>query len=109
MIPLVLMSLMSSPSWGLTIDDLVEREGVYFQKFTDVPFTGEIKEGLQRGSFKNGKRERGWEFYYDNGQLFSKGNYENSKKEGFWKSYKVDGTVWYWVTGTYKNDLLVGN
>ena len=39
-IPLVLMSLVSFPSWGLTMDDLVEREGLYYEKFTDIPFTG---------------------------------------------------------------------
>ena len=44
-IPLVLMSLLSLPSWGLTMDDLVEREGIYYKKFTDVPFTGEIDGG----------------------------------------------------------------
>ena len=56
-IPLVLMCLVSFPSWGLTMDDLVQREGLYYQKFTDVPFTGEIDEGLERGNFKNGKTE----------------------------------------------------
>ena len=24
------------------MDDLVERDGLYYKKFTDVPFTGEI-------------------------------------------------------------------
>ena len=30
------------------MDDLVQRDGLYYQKFTDVPFTGEIGEGLER-------------------------------------------------------------
>ena len=46
-IPLVLMSLVSLPSWGLSMDDLVQREGLYYQKFTDVPFTGEVDEGRE--------------------------------------------------------------
>ena len=43
-IPLVLMSLVSSPSWGLSMDDLVERDGLYYRKFTDVPFIVEIDD-----------------------------------------------------------------
>ena len=43
-IPLVLMSLVSSPSWGLSMDDLVERDGLYYKKFTDVPFIVEIDD-----------------------------------------------------------------
>ena len=39
-IPLVLMSLVSFSSWGLTMYDLVVRAGLYYEKFTDVPFTG---------------------------------------------------------------------
>ena len=43
-IPLVLISLVSFPSWSetLTMDDLVERNDLYYKKFTNVPFTGEI-------------------------------------------------------------------
>ena len=55
-IPLVLMSLVAFPSSGEAMDDLVEREGIYYKKFTDVPFTGEIEGGSQ-GNFKNVKKE----------------------------------------------------
>ncbi len=41
-IPLVLMTLVSSPSWGETFDDLAKREGIYYKKFTEVPFTGKV-------------------------------------------------------------------
>tara|TARA_B110000211_G_scaffold155918_1_gene176759 strand:+ start:342 stop:458 length:117 start_codon:yes stop_codon:yes gene_type:complete len=36
----------------MTLDDLVEREGLYYEKFTDVPFTGEVT-GRKQGSFKD--------------------------------------------------------
>ena len=55
--PLVLMSLVSFPSWGLKMDDLVIRAGFYYEKFTATPFTDEVDEGLYRGSLRNGKRE----------------------------------------------------
>nr|BDD45951.1 hypothetical protein 15 [Alphaproteobacteria bacterium] len=59
------------------MDDLVQREGLHYQKFTDVPFTGEIDEGLQRGNFKNGKKEGTWVVYSWTGQLLSKFDYKD--------------------------------
>ena len=49
----ILLSLFSSPSWceTLSLDDLVMRNNLYYKKFTDVPFTGEIF-GLENGRFK---------------------------------------------------------
>ena len=64
-VPLVLMSLVSFPCWGLTIDDLVIRAGLYYKKFTATPFTGEV-EGLDQGKFKQGKKEGSWECYFEN-------------------------------------------
>ena len=43
--------------------DLVPRNNLYYKKFTDVPFTGEIF-GLENGRFKNGALEGFWEYYY---------------------------------------------
>ena len=33
------------------MDDLVKREGIYYQKFTDVPFTRKVT-GKEKESFK---------------------------------------------------------
>ena len=87
------MSLVSFPSWGLTMDDLVERDGLYYQKFTDVPFTGEIDEGLKRGNFKNGKFEGIWIKYWDNGQLEYKSEYKNGEPEGWRIGYHKNGQL----------------
>ena len=70
----VLFCLTSSVGWSLEYKDLVKRDGVYYKKFTDVPFTGKIT-GKTTGSFKNGKLDGSWVAYYDNGQLNFKGNY----------------------------------
>jgi hypothetical protein len=56
-ITIVLISFISSPSWSETMGDLVYREGTYYKKFTDVPFTGEV-EGQTQGLFKNGERHK---------------------------------------------------
>ena len=50
---ILFISLLSSPSWSVTLGDLVEREGIYYEKFTDVPFSGKVT-GSEQGSFKNG-------------------------------------------------------
>ena len=59
------------------VDDLVEREAIYYKKFTDVPFSGKVTGKKEQGSFKNGKKEGPWVNYYDNGQLTYKGDYKN--------------------------------
>ena len=41
---IIFISLFSSPSWSETWDDLVERDGLFYKKFTDVPFTGKITQ-----------------------------------------------------------------
>ena len=54
--------------FGETLDDLLKREGVYYKKFTDVPFSGTVT-GRSQGKLKNGKEEGPWVRYWDNGQL----------------------------------------
>ena len=133
--PILLMvflfpSFALAASRGLEMDDLVIREGLYYEKFTDVPFSGKI-EGLQRGSFKDGKKDGPWVAYHDNGQLYyrgtfkdgerdgpwvayrdngqlsSEGTYKDGKKDGLWVSYHEDGTVNEAYTGTYKDGVKV--
>ena len=43
-------------------EDLVERDGLYYPKFSEVPFTGKTQ-----GSFRKGKKHGPWVGYYDNG------------------------------------------
>ena len=128
-IPLVLMSLVSFPSWGLTMDDLVKRDGLWYEKFTATPFTGEIegkeqgefKEGKRDGSwisyhengqfnakvnFKNGKRDGSWIRYHENGKMNSKGNFKNGKRDGSWISYYANGVLGF--EGKYKNGKYEG-
>ena len=85
-----------------TIDDLVERDGLYYKKFTDVPFTGEISDKTTQGTFRNGEKEGPWVEYWKNGQLSFKGTYKDGKRDGPWVSYYYeDGQVW--SERTYKD------
>jgi len=103
--------LAAAPSWSeeISMDDLVERDGLLYKKFTDVPFTGEIDEGSYQGSLKNGKPEGTWVAYHDNGQLKAKGALKNGEQEGPWVYYSEDGTVINDVTGTYKNGKKISD
>jgi len=66
-----------------TFYDLVVRDGLYYKKFSDVPFSG-VTTGNEQGTIKNGIREGVWITYHPNGQLKSKGNYKNGKTDGSW-------------------------
>ena len=48
----VLFCLNLSIGWSLDYKDLVERDRVYYMKFSDVPFTGEIT-GQEKGLMRN--------------------------------------------------------
>ena len=123
-----LKQIISPTEVTVKYEDLIERDGLRYQKFSAVPFTGEVtgkkdgsfkngkKEGAwvsyydngqleYKGNFKNGKREGAWVYYYDNGQLSSKGNVKNGKEEGLWVSYWGDGAQMY--RNYYENGKLV--
>jgi hypothetical protein len=51
LLTILFISLLSSPSWSAAIDDLVERNDLYYEKFTNVPFTAKIT-GQEQGSIK---------------------------------------------------------
>ena len=94
--------------WSETIDDLVKRDGLFYKKFTEVPFTGKIT-GQFLGSFKNGKEEGYWVGYYDNGQLNFKGDFKNGKKDDSIVHYLDDKTLLTTHTGTFKNGVKIND
>ena len=126
---LLVVLLFPSLVLGETMDDLVERDGIHYKKYTDVPFDGEMTGKIQ-GTFKNGKRDGPWVSYHPNGQLMRAGNYKDGKFDGPWVGYHVNGGlffkgtlkdgkkdgpwVYYWSNGglsskgTYKNGKYVG-
>jgi hypothetical protein len=91
-----------------TMNDLVERDGLYYKKFTEVPFTGKII-GRSQGAIKNGKEDGAWVEYHKNGQLFYKGNSKNGKVEGAWVGYNEDGTIDKKFTGTFKDGKKISD
>ena len=102
------MSFISSPSWSEAVNDLVQREGTYYKKFSEVPFTGQV-EGIEQGSFKNGKKEGSWVAYHENGQLMAKVYYKNGEREGSWVAYLRDGSVSTSLNGTFKDGVKISD
>tara|TARA_A200000113_G_C8630415_1_gene279019 strand:- start:21 stop:440 length:420 start_codon:yes stop_codon:yes gene_type:complete len=107
--------LLTSISWGKDVDskDLVYRDGLFYEKFSDKPFTGK-STGKKQGKIKKGKREGKWSEYYDNGQLMERSNFKNGKRYGVQIIYawngnlfkkgnfidgKKDGEHYYYVNG----------
>ena len=64
---------------GETMDDLVLREGLYYKKFSLVPFTGKIT-GRNQGKIKKGNKVGPWVSYHKNGQLYEEGTFKDGVK-----------------------------
>ena len=102
LITILVISLLSSPSWSetVTMDELVQRNDLYYKQFTNVPFSGGVS-GKDNGRIKGGKREGPWVSYHTNGQLMLTTKYEDGEKDG--------PEVWYWANaqlrakGNYKD------
>ena len=115
----ILLSLfLTSVIWSKSIDytDLVKIDGLYYEKFTDKPFTGK-STGLKQGKIKKGKIKGKWNeywesgtlketniikkgkkvgeqlIYYENGQLKSKVNFKDDKKEGEQLEYYANSVL----------------
>ena len=106
---LIIFSLLiASVSWSNDLDyfnDLVEREGVYYEKFTDKPFSGTVT-GLYQGKIKKGLKQGTWLSYWDSGQLGSRVNFIDGKEEGEYLQYYETGQLE--VKGNYKDGMAVG-
>jgi antitoxin component YwqK of YwqJK toxin-antitoxin module len=108
-ITLILPLLLSSESWAIDFDDLVKREGLYYEKFTEVPFTG-TTTGKTQVSFKDGKFHGEWVRYYENGKLESKRNFKNGEKHGEDVSYYENGQLFIkenYVNGEEHGELVM--
>ena len=124
--------LLISVTWSKDVDynDLVKRDGLYYEKLTNEPYTGKTTGRIQK-NYINGKFEGEWLEYHENGQLKikrnykdgklegeslwyhkndqleSKGNYKDNEKEGKWLHYRSNGKLWrkYYYKEGKKNGI----
>ena len=101
-----LLSLVSFPIFGMDFNDLVYREGLYYDKSTDSPFTGKVR-GLSEGLIREGKQEGPWIEFHRKRKLYLKGNYENGKRNGSWAAYWSSGQLVH--QAIFKNGVREGN
>lgn len=71
-------------------DDLVEREGILYEKFTAVPFSG-VVEGKISGVLKDGMWEGTVYFFGEDGNLSIERNYLSGVREGTTTYYTSRG------------------
>ena len=83
LLSLLLLSVLSLPSvvLGVDFDELVKRDGLYYKKFTNVPFTGKTS-GREQRTYKDGKLHGPFVVYHDNGQLKRKGTLKDGEEHG---------------------------
>ncbi len=90
------MALAVAPavSSGGTVDsdDLVQRNGLSFKKFTDVPFTG-TTTGKVQAMYRDGVKHGAYVEYHENGRLWFKGAYKDDNKHGPWGEYYESGQL----------------
>ena len=107
-----LFCLTSSVGWGEKSTDLVKRNGVFYKKFSNLPFTGKVfgiqndiyiyilptyfnlnkcKKCLIKGKFINGILNDEWLVFHPNGQLKFQGKFNNGKPNGLFLMYNDQG------------------
>ena len=86
-------------------EDLVQREGLWYKKFSNVPYTGKV-EGSSAGRIKKGKKVGSWAYYHLNGQLAIKGDYLDDGMGGIWKYYHEEG--WLLARGSKQSGKYSG-
>jgi hypothetical protein len=73
LLPILLLFLISTSCWSDTINDLVERDGIYYKKLSDIPFTGEVSGGEQDEIEWTPEIAGEWTHSYSNGEFLIKG------------------------------------
>ena len=91
-------------------EDLIKRkDGLYYKKYTKIPFTGTSEQFHTNGQLNI--REN-----YKNGQLRIRQNYKTRKRDGLWEYFDEEGNLiksenWnkgrLWGTDYWKNGKLV--
>ena len=106
MVLLVLLFPALALGGEVKLKDLVITNGLYFNKFTNIPFTGKVT-GKEQGSFKDGKRVGVWIVCDSKGRVSKEVTYENGKKVT-WVQYKYHSNGQLRTKETYKDGKFDG-
>ena len=125
---LLMVFLFPSLALGVEFGDLVQRGGLYYERFTNIPFSGKVT-GLSQGSFKDGMKDGPFVSYFSSGQLWKKVTYKDGVRDGPYVSYWTNEQLMFegifkdgqedgpwvvywdngqlWGKGTYKDGVKV--
>jgi antitoxin component YwqK of YwqJK toxin-antitoxin module len=99
LLPILCFLIIASCSKEIPFDQLVERNGIYYEVNSQTPCSGrtvnyyENGQLLHKENWKDGELDRLYEYYFENGQLMLKGNYKDGKEEGLSESYYENGQL----------------
>ena len=83
LLPILCLLIIASCSKETSFDQLVKRQGIYYEVNSQTPFSGRVVSYHENGqvefrrNFKDGKIEGLSEWYNENGQLLDKNCYKN--------------------------------
>ena len=94
-----------------SIDNIVERESIYYKKFTEDIVNGfvfkEIKgTKIRLGRIRNGNKDGKWTIWFENGQKSSEGTFKDGKEDGLHIEWHSNGQKG--LEGTYKDGKQIG-
>jgi len=95
-----------------TWNNIVERNDLFFKKFTNTPFNGKIETYWPNGNLKetgiitDGKKDNLWEYYYENGNPKEVEFFTNGLLNGIREQYGSGGQLN--IRATYKDGKLDG-
>ena len=108
---------------SIKTDEVVQRDDTYYEKFSNVPFSGYLESyypngqlkvigefadgkkvgewseyymnGIKKseGQFARGKRDGAWMYYFLNANIKEKQFYNDGNKDGLWEKFDIDGTI----------------
>ena len=84
---------------SIEMDEVVKRDGIFYRKFSNTPFSGHIESYHPNGQLKiigkftDGKKIGNWVEYYISGNKKSEGHFANGKKDGAWVYYFLNANI----------------
>ena len=89
----------------INYETLVEKDGVFYTKDTNKPYSGKVfglyevgGQKISEGTLKDGKLDGKWTDWHDNGQKYKEGIYKDGLKDRKWTYWDENGQKWHEVT-----------
>lgn len=88
------------PSREVDLDDLVLRDSLWYEKFSDIPYSGQMYDWSDEGQLKykglivDGKKDGLHKKFKQNGEVDYKLNYKNGKANGLYELYHYGGALY---------------